>query len=88
MAYLCDKYDIPADLVMNLDQTGVPFVPASDYQWVQKGAKEASANGYGDKRKITVTPTTTASGVSLPLQVCTAITSTVFTAISYFMATC
>ena len=55
---------------MNLDQTGVPFVPAPQYLWAQTGAKDVSVNGFGEKRQITVIPTTTVSGASLPLQVC------------------
>jgi hypothetical protein len=69
LAFLVDKYDIPPELVLNSDQTGVPFVPAPQYQWAPKGSKDVSVNGFGEKRQITATPTTTASGDSLPLQV-------------------
>jgi hypothetical protein len=69
LAFLSDLYDVPPELVANSDQTGVPLVPSSNYQWARKGSKDVSVNGFEEKRQITVTPTTTAAGESLPLQV-------------------
>ena len=70
MAFLVDMYEIPDALVVNSDQTGVPFVPAPNYTWAPKGAKDVSVNGFGEKRQITATPATSAAGDNLPLQVC------------------
>ena len=64
MAFLVDMYEVPPELVVNSDQTGVAFVPAPQHNWAQKGTKDVSANGYGEKRQITATPST-----ALPLQV-------------------
>ena len=69
IAFLADLYDIPAELVVNSDQTGMPLVPASDFTRAPKGAKDVSTNGQGDKRQITVVPSTAANGESLPMQV-------------------
>jgi hypothetical protein len=70
MAYLADLYDVPPELVMNFEQTGVPFVQAPKYHWTSKGLKDVSVNGFGEKRQITVTPMTTAPRQSFTLQVC------------------
>jgi hypothetical protein len=60
---------IPAELVINSDQTGIPLIPSPQYTRAPKGAKDVSVNGYGEKRQITVTPSNSADGRSLPLQV-------------------
>lgn len=69
IAHLVDLYDVPAELVVNSDQTGIPLVPSSDYTRAAKGAKDVSTHGHGDKRQITVVPSTAATGMSLPMQV-------------------
>lgn len=69
IAMLVDLYDIPDALVVNSDQTGIPLVPSSDYTRAAKGAKDVSTHGHGDKRQITVVPSTAANGESLPMQV-------------------
>ena len=69
MAFLVDMYEVPPELVVNSDQTGVPFVPAPQYDWAQTGTKDVSANGYGEKRQIIATPSTSVAGDNLPLQV-------------------
>ena len=69
MAFLVDMYEVPPELVVNSDQTVVPFVPAPQYNWAQTGNKDVSANGYGEKRQIIATPSTSAAGDNLPLQV-------------------
>lgn len=62
-------HNVPKELVLNTDQTGMPLVPSTDYQRAEKGAKSVTSNGAGDKRQITANPTTAASGAMLPLQV-------------------
>ena len=70
MAFLIATYKIPAALTINSDQTGVPLTPCTNYTRAPKGSKEVTASGYGDKRQITATPTTSADGAMLPMQVC------------------
>jgi hypothetical protein len=61
--------NILPSLVINSDQTGLPTIPSPQYTRASKGSKDVSVNGYGEKRQITVTPSNTAAGESLPLQV-------------------
>jgi hypothetical protein len=77
MAIHADLYVVPPELVMNFDQTRVPFVPAPKYHWTPKGLKDVGVNGFGEKRQITVTPMTTAAGQSFPLQVCFSLLSSI-----------
>jgi hypothetical protein len=48
IAYLADIHKIPAELLINWYQTGVPLTPASNYTRAPKGATQVTAAGYGD----------------------------------------
>lgn len=61
--------DIPEDLVINWDQTGLKYVPVSDWTFAEKGSKRVEIAGLDDKRQITVLLTCTLSGKLLPTQV-------------------
>lgn len=67
--FLINTHQIPPEMFINSDQTGVPLTPSSNYTRAPKGAKDVTNTGYGDKRQITATPTTSAAGEMLPLQV-------------------
>ena len=58
---------IPADLVINWDQTGINVVPSSNYTMEERGASRVEIAGYGDKRMITATFAATLSGEFLPM---------------------
>ena len=60
---------IPAELVINWDQTGVNVVPASQWTQEEKGSSRVEVAGVGDKRQIMVTVAGTLSGKLLPFQV-------------------
>lgn len=45
--------EIPAELIMNWDQTGLKLVPASSYTMEQWGSKRVEMCGAGDKQQIT-----------------------------------
>ena len=45
--------EIPADLIINFDQTGLSIVPSSDWTMEAKGAKRVEAVGKDDKRQLT-----------------------------------
>jgi hypothetical protein len=47
------EHDIPADLVVNIDQTGVKLIPISEWTMDQKGKRQISVLGLEDKREIT-----------------------------------
>ena len=60
---------IPADLVINWDQTGINVVFSSNYTMEERGASHVEIAGYGDKRMITATFAATLSGEFLPMQI-------------------
>ena len=64
-----DIADIPMDLVLNWDHTGVNIVPGSQWTMAEKGAKRVECAGVDDKWQITIVVCGTASGVFLPFQV-------------------
>lgn len=45
--------DIPAELIMNWDQTGIKLVPSSSWTMEKRGSKRVEMTGVGDKRQIT-----------------------------------
>ena len=62
-------HDIPPQLVINFDQTGVNVVPVSSWTMHSEGAKQVEIFGKEDKRQITVLLGTTLAGQLLPPQV-------------------
>jgi len=45
-----DMEDIPSDLILNWDHTGINVVPGSQYTMEAKGSKRVEAVGVSDKR--------------------------------------
>ena len=60
--------DIPTDLVLNWDQTGIHYVPVSSYTMEKEGSKRVEIAGIEDKRQITAVFSATMSGTFLPIQ--------------------
>jgi len=58
--------EIPDDLVVKWDQTGIHYVPVSDCMMVKVGAKRVKIVGANDKRQITAVFAGTMSGEFLP----------------------
>lgn len=58
-----DIADIPMDLVLNWDHTGVNIVPGSQWTMAEKGSKRVECTGVDDKRQITIVVCGTASGI-------------------------
>jgi len=58
--------DVPAELVINWDQTGLKDVPVPDWTFEEKGSKRVEIVGLNDKRQITVLLTCTLTGKLLP----------------------
>ena len=50
VGHFAKAHTIPADLVINWDQTGINVVPSSNYAMEERGAGRAEIAGYGDKR--------------------------------------
>ena len=63
-----NTYEIPAELIINIDQTPLPFVLISKYTMEEKGASRVSVPGTADYRQITGTFGVTLSGDFLPIQ--------------------
>ena len=56
------EHNIPPELCLNLDETGLPIVPVSDWTLEREGSKQVAITGIDDKRQITVVLVCTASG--------------------------
>ena len=61
--------DVPADLILNWDHTGINIVPGCPWTMEEKGAKRVDCVGLDDKRQITAVICATLSGFFLPFQV-------------------
>ena len=62
-------YDIPKELIVNLDQTPLSYVSPFKYTFSVKGVKTVPIKGIDDKRQITATFAVSMSGEFLPIQV-------------------
>ena len=58
--------EIPPCLVINWDQTGIKYVPASNWTMTKQGTKKVEIVGISDKRQITAVFAVTLSGTLLP----------------------
>ena len=61
------NHDIPADLVINLDQTPLSCVSPGKYTFNFKGAKNVPIKGVDEKRQTTTTFAISATGEFLPM---------------------
>lgn len=68
MAYLVKEYDIPAGLIVNIDQTQCIYAMATNRSWAPKGDKQVAVLGKEEKRAITLTVGLSAAGHALPTQ--------------------
>jgi hypothetical protein len=70
VAYLVKCYNIPFELVINTDQTGLHLMPKwGTKTWEEKGTKSVAIIGQGDKRQVTVAVSSSSAGDILPFQV-------------------
>ena len=60
--------EIPGELVLNWDQTGIKLVPSSTWTMERKGERRVEMMGVNDKRQITAIFCGSASGDFLPIQ--------------------
>ena len=61
--------DIPADIIINWDHTGLKYVPVSNWTMEHKGVKRVEIAGSDDKRQLTALFSCTFSGKFLSPQV-------------------
>ena len=60
--------EIPQDLVINWDQTGIHYVPVSSFTMEKEGTRRVELVGIDDKRQITAVFVGTMAGDFLPIQ--------------------
>ena len=61
--------DIPPELIINWDHTGLNYVPASNWTMALKGSKRVEIGGLDDKRQLTAVFAGTMTGFFLPPQI-------------------
>lgn len=66
---IIEMEDIPYDLVINWDHTGINYVPVSNWTMAAEGSKQIEVAGLGDKRQLTVVYSASMTGDFLPPQV-------------------
>ncbi len=64
-----EMMEIPPELVINWDQTGIKIVPVSSWTMEKRGAKRVEIAGVDDKRQITAVFAVSSIGECLPFQV-------------------
>ena len=62
VVFIVRKFNIPPALFINLDETGVCFLPLQKSTWGPSGAKQISVLGWVDKRQFTVISAISAEG--------------------------
>ena len=65
---IIEMEEIPAELVINWDQTGIHYVPVSSWTMAKEGSKRVEIAGIDDKRQITAVFGGTMAGDFLPPQ--------------------
>ena len=65
---MVQTYNIPDELIININQTPSEYVPTSSVTMAEKNLKPVSKQGADDKCAITLTLATTLSGDMLPFQ--------------------
>ena len=60
--------EIPDELILNWDHTGVNYIPVSSWTMEKEGTKKVDITGMNDKRQITVVLSVTKTGHYLPPQ--------------------
>ena len=63
--------EIPPELILNWDQTGIKIVPSSPWTMDRRGARRVEMIGTSDKRQITAVFCGTLVGDFLPIQLIT-----------------
>ena len=63
-----EMQEIPPELVINWDQTGIKIVPVSSWTMEKRGAKRVEIAGVDDKQQITAVFAATPIGEFLPFQ--------------------
>ena len=62
--------EIPYDLIINWDQTGIKYIPVSEWTMEKVGSKKVEIAGVNDKRQITAVFAGSLTGDFLSVQLC------------------
>ena len=65
---IVEKYQIPHSLIMNLKQTPLKYIPATNRTMAKQNSKSVSIAAASDKRSITGTLAITLNGHFLPMK--------------------
>ena len=65
---VAEMESIPDSLIINWDQTGINYVPVSEWSMAKEGSKRVEVTGFKDKRQITAVFAGAMSGDFLPVQ--------------------
>ncbi len=68
IVHLITFYDIPASLIINMDQTGIILFTANNKTYAAKGSRQVTIAGKDEKRAYTLCVATTPAGDILPFQ--------------------
>jgi hypothetical protein len=66
---IAEMEDVPNELVINWDHTGINYVPTSSWTMAEQGSSRVEIVGLGDKRQITAVLACSLSGDFLPPQI-------------------
>ena len=66
---IVEMADVPPELVINWDHTGLNYVPVSNWTMAAEGSKRVEIAGVDDKRQITAVFAGTMNGFFLPPQI-------------------
>lgn len=69
LSSIVELEDIPPELVLNWDQTGIKLVPVSNHTMDRQGLKRVEVAGIKDKRLITAVFCGSVTGDFLPMQI-------------------
>ncbi len=61
--------EVPDELIMNWDQTGIHYVPVSSWTMEKEGSKRVEIAGIDDKRQITAVFGCSVTGDFMPIQI-------------------
>jgi hypothetical protein len=62
------KHQIPADLIINMDQQGVTILIGNDHTYAKKGTKQVDIAAQDEQRAYTICVASTPAGTLLPFQ--------------------
>jgi len=68
LVHLISFYDIPPELLINMDQTGVIILMSKNTTYAEKGSRQVDVAGRDEKRAYTLCVATTPAGNILPFQ--------------------